>query len=171
VLTLRQLSFFLHLGLGVALVHAYAGGLATLLRPATGRLSRIIRTTSTVGLAAVAWTTAIVGTWLVYPGYRAKPPPGADLIDYPQAVLLAQEKTAIWHDFGMEWKEHIGWLVPILATAVAYLVVRHRDLLERDGRLRHLAAGLFLASLGASVVAAGLGAVINAVAPNQFLTH
>lgn len=169
--TLRQLSFFLHLGLGVALVHAYAGGLATLLRPVTGRMSRTIRTTSTVGLAAVAWLTVILGTWLVYPGYRAKPPSGADLVDYPKSALLAAENTAVWHNFGMEWKEHVGWLVPFIATAIAYVVIRHRDAVEGDGRLRRFAAGLFLVSLGASIVAAGLGAVINVIAPNQFLNH
>lgn len=31
--------------------------------------------------------------------------------------------TTRWHDFGMEWKEHVGWLVPLLLTAVAFLPV------------------------------------------------
>jgi hypothetical protein len=172
MLTTGQLTFMLHLVLGVAMVHGFVGGLATLIRPATGRRQRAIRTASTVTLAVAAWATAITGTWLVYPGYRAEPPdPGvpAAMIDHPKSSLLANPDTAIWHDFGMEWKEHVGWLVPILVTIVAYLAVRHRDLLTRDRTMRRLAAGLLVVSIVGTVVAAGLGAVINAVAPNQFL--
>ncbi|HEY3002992.1 MAG TPA: hypothetical protein VGJ44_11660 [Kribbellaceae bacterium] len=171
MLTSAQVTFVLHLGLGVLLVHAYAGGLATLLRPVATAGARTVRLVSTAGLAAVAWITVVTGTWLVYPGYRAKPQPGADLVAYPRSALLADERTAVWHHFGMEWKEHVGWLVPFLATAVAYLVIRHRERVDRDPRLRRLVAALFVISLAASVVAAGLGAVINAVAPNQFLDH
>lgn len=120
-------------------------------------------------MAAVAWATVITGTWLVYPGYRAEPADDASLINHPRHALLADESTAVCHEFGMEWKEHVGWLVPFLATAVAYLAVRHRPLLERDRGKRRLAAGLFITSLAASVVAAGLGAVIDVVAPDQFL--
>jgi hypothetical protein len=114
------------------------------------------------------------GTWLVYPGYRAEPSDPENptaMIDHPKFALLADADTAVWHDFGMEWKEHIGWLVPVLVTVVAYLAVRHDDLLARDRTLRRLAACLFVASIGGTVVAAGLGAAINAVAPNQFLAR
>jgi hypothetical protein len=31
--------------------------------------------------------------------------------------------TADWHTFGMEWKEHVAWIAPILATVAAGLVV------------------------------------------------
>jgi hypothetical protein len=174
MLTTGQLTFMLHLVLGVAMVHGFVGGLTTLIRPATGRRQRAIRTASTVTLAVAAWATAITGTWLVYPGYRAEPPdPAAPaaLIDYPKSSLVADPDTAIWHDFGMEWKEHVGWLVPILVTIVAYLAVRHRDLLTRNRTMRRLAVGLLVVSIAGTVVAAGFGAVINAVAPNQFLAE
>jgi len=127
-----------------------------------------------VTLAVAAWATAITGTWLVYPGYRAEPPHPATptaLIDHPKSSLLADADTAIWHNLGMEWKEHVGWLVPILVTIVAYLAVRHRELLTHDRRMRRLATGLLVLSIVGTIVAAGFGAVINAVAPNQFLAR
>ncbi|MGK5692872.1 hypothetical protein ACSNOJ_08125 [Streptomyces sp. URMC 128] len=171
MLTSGQWFFMLHLTLGVGFVHAYAGGMATLLRTSPTPLQQKIRTASTAGMAVVAWATVLSGTWLVYPGYRAEPAPGADLVDYPKASLMADTTTEFWHHFGMEWKEHVGWLVPFLATAVAYLAIRHRALLEGDRRVRRTTVVLFSLAFWLSVVAAGLGAVINAVAPNQFLAH
>jgi hypothetical protein len=174
MLTTGQLTFFLHLALGVVMVHGFLSGLAMLRRPARGRRPEAIHTVGMVGLALAAWATAITGTWLVYPGYRADPagtgaPDKAALLDHPKSALLADPATAVWHEFGMEWKEHVGWLVPILVTVVAYLAVRHRDLLTHDRATRRLAAGLLVVAVVGTVVAAGLGAVINAVAPNQFL--
>jgi uncharacterized membrane protein len=169
VIATGQASFLLHLGLGVAMVHGYAGGLSTLLRRSPDPRRQFLLTSSTVTLTAAAWATVITGTWLVYPGYRAKPEPGESLIDYPQKSLQADDATAVWHDFGMEWKEHVGWVVPALVTVVAFLALRHRTVLEQNSRVRRLAAGMLLVSLVASIIAAGLGAVINIVAPNQFL--
>jgi hypothetical protein len=173
MLTTGQLTFFLHLALGVLMVHGFVSGFAMLLRPAGGRRQDRFRTVGIVGLALAAWATAITGTWLVYPGYRAEPAAGtrdgAALLDHPKSALLADPGTAVWHDFGMEWKEHVGWLVPILVTVIAYLAVRHRDLLTHDRTTRRLAGGLLVVSAVGTVVAAGLGAVINTVAPNQFL--
>lgn len=169
MLATGQVSFLLHLGLGVGMVHGYAGGLSTLLRTSPEPRRQFLLTSSTVTLTVAAWATVITGTWLVYPGYRAEPGPGEALTNYPKVALLADERTAVWHDFAMEWKEHVGWLVPLLVTAVAFLALRHRALLAENTRIRRLAAGMLLVSLVASVVAAGLGAVINIVAPNQFL--
>lgn len=172
MLTTGQLTFFLHLALGVMMVHGFVSGVS-LLRPARGRRTEAIHTAGVVGLALAAWATAITGTWLVYPGYRAEPAgagtPGGALLDHPKSALLADPGTAVWHEFGMEWKEHVGWLVPILVTVIAYLAVRHRDLLTHDRTTRRLAGGLLVVSAAGTVVAAGLGAVINTVAPNQFL--
>lgn len=169
MLTLDQLYFMIHLGLGVGFVHAYGGGMATLLRTAPTPFQQRVRSVSTVGMAFIAWATVITGTWLVYPGYRAEPPAGADLTDYPKAALKADPDLVFWHEFGMEWKEHVGWLVPFLATAVALLAVRYGGLLKTNPVLRRTTVGLFSLAFGLAVVAAGLGAVINAVAPNQFL--
>jgi hypothetical protein len=51
----------------------------------------------------------------LHPWYRADPG-GAKL------ALLADPDTADWHEFGMEWQEHIAWIAPLLATAVAFAV-------------------------------------------------
>lgn len=65
-------------------------------------------------MAIAAWLTVVTGTWIAYPWYRAKPPEGIDttvqneaLRDFPRYWLLASDKTAEWHKFGMEWKEHV----------------------------------------------------------------
>lgn len=173
LISTNQLAFVLHMSLGVVIMHGFVLGLMTVLRPA-GTLRPAVGAVSTVALALAAWVTAATGTWLIYPGYRAAPADltttdPAALLAHPKYALLADPATAVWHDVGMEWKEHVGWLVPLLATAVAYLVVRHRDLLVADRTVRGLAAGLLVVSIAASVVASGLGAVINVVAPNQFL--
>ncbi len=74
-------------------------------------------------MAIVAWLAVVTGTFIADPWYRATPPAGVDvndravLGDYPRYLLLAQDKSAGWHNFGMEWKEHVAWLAPFLATA------------------------------------------------------
>jgi len=125
---------------------------------------------TTVAMAAGAWLTVVTGTWIVYPWYRAEPPSGAlTTISYPQADLQADPSLAWWHDFGMEWKEHVGWLAPFLATAVAFVVLRHRRLVAHDERLRKGITNLFSLAFAAALVSCGLCAFINNVAPNQFL--
>jgi hypothetical protein len=48
-------------------------------------------------------------------------------------VLVADPNTAEWHEFAMEWKEHAAWIVPLLATAVAFAVIyMGAGLLSRD---------------------------------------
>jgi uncharacterized membrane protein len=138
--------------------------------PATTRLRRRVRSASTSAFALVAWLTAVSGTWLVYPGYRAPPPAGAeDMSAYPKAALTAEHDTELWHTFAMEWKEHIGWLTPFLATAVAFVVVRHAELVRRDDRIRRALMALFVLAVATAVIAATAGAFINKVAPNDFL--
>jgi hypothetical protein len=169
LLTTRQIWFLAHLGLGVLFVHASAGGFATLAAAAPTPMRARVRALSAVGMAVTSWATVVIGTFLVYAWYRATPPAGAALTSYPKAYLLAHPALASWHNYGIEWKEHIGWLVPFLATAVAFVVVRHRELVASDRRVRRILFGLFLLAFAGAVVAAGLGAVLNKVAPNQFL--
>ncbi|CAN5245255.1 hypothetical protein BH20ACT9_BH20ACT9_01880 [soil metagenome] len=121
-------------------------------------------------MAAVAWLTVLSGTWIVYPGYRAEPPSqAADLSRYPEAVLTSDPQLSFWHTFGMEWKEHIGWITPFLATAVAFVMWRHGRAVMADRRLRLAVRTLFVTAFTAAVVAAVLGGFINTVAPNAFL--
>jgi hypothetical protein len=93
----------------------------------TERIRRLEIGTS--AMAVVTWLTVIAGTWIVYPWYRDKAP------DSPKSKLLADPNTADWHDFGMEWKEHIAWISPMLATAAAFTVLYYRaDLVENSWR-------------------------------------
>src|SRR5215212_2290887 len=92
----RDLWTVIHgMGLGAVFLLAFAGGLAELwdLRAETEtglglrrRLRRLVGGTWT--MAVVAWLTVITGTFIVYPWYRAKPPAGVSLADYPRSYLL-----------------------------------------------------------------------------------
>jgi hypothetical protein len=110
----------------------------------------------------------MAGTYVVYPWYRLKPLAGVGgtaLSAYPKYALLASSGTAQWHVFGMEWKEHIGWLVPILATAAAVIVWRYRARLIDRPRLRRAVLMLLGTSFFCAVIAGLLGALINKAAP------
>ncbi len=158
---------------GAVFLMAFSGGLAGLygLRPewvtAAGLKERMIWIK--LGLwtmALVAWLTVITGTFIVYPWYRAKPPAGtADLTAYPRSLLLANPTHADWHSFGMEWKEHIGWLAPIAATVVAFAVTYYGPVLASKPRERRILLLFYLAAFGTAAVAGLLGAFINKFAP------
>jgi hypothetical protein len=160
---------------GALFLLSFAGGVAGLwsLRPewvtASGLQERMLRLkVGVVGMAAVAWITVITGTWIVYPWYRAPAPKGTtDLTSYPKALLLATPGKEDWHDFGMEWKEHVAWISPILATAVAFIVIYYGNQLIVDKRLRYTAVGLFVAAFAAAGISGLLGAFITKAAPIQ----
>jgi hypothetical protein len=162
-ITAREFWVVVHgMGLGAIFLLAFAGGLAGLwsLRP------EWVTVAGTWLMALVAWLTVISGTYWVYPDYRARPPEGTtDLTNYPRAFLLANPNTAAWHRFGMEWKEHIAWLSPILATAVAYVVLRYGPRLANEPRIRSALMTLFTVAFAAAGVAGLFGAFINKVAP------
>jgi len=178
-LTDRELYTVLHgLGLGTLFLLAFGGGLAGLwslrerLLTAEGVSERTPRLLiGTWVMAIVAWLTVLTGTFIAYPWYRATPPEGtnledpAALVDYPRYLLLAQEKTAGWHTLGMEWKEHVAWIAPFLATAVAFAVLYYGAQLIRRGDIRN---GLII-FFGLAFVAAGIaglfGAFITKAAP------
>lgn len=154
------------MGFGAVFLLAFAGGLAGLysLRPGLvtteGITERIRRMKiGVVGMAVIAWGTVITGTWIVYPWYREKAP------NSPRSELLATPATEGWHKFGMEWKEHIAWLAPILATVVAFIVVYYGAGLIRHDRARKTAMALFVLAFAFSAVAGALGALITKVAP------
>jgi hypothetical protein len=129
----RQIFLLIHLAVGVMFVHAFAGGLVTFIRPVTSRFWRNLQVASTAGMASLAWIAVITGTWLVYPGYRAVPPAGTQSLDaYPKAWLTSNPSMAFWHEFGMEWKEHVAYLSAFLATAVAVAVLMRGDLVRTD---------------------------------------
>jgi hypothetical protein len=173
--------------LGTLFLLAFAGGLAGLwsLRPGlittAGVKERMTRLYwGTWVMAAAAWATVITGTWIVYPWYRANlSAVGDDRYAGCTGAILPSEtcsprefllsdvsgQTETWHELGMEWKEHIGWAAPILATAAAFLVVYYGPRLMARPWLRTAVIVMFVAAFGAAVVGGAFGAFLNKVAP------
>lgn len=172
-MTLREWWTLIHgMGLGTLFLLAFAGGIAGLwsyrqqwvttsgLKERMGRLAA-----GTWIMAVTAWLTVITGTYIVYPWYRAKPGPDADLTQFPRSYLLADDNLAQWHTFGMEWKEHVAWMSPILATAVAYVVLCYGIQLSQDNRIRRAVMVLFVLAFLIAAVAGLFGALITKAAP------
>jgi hypothetical protein len=175
-LTDRELWTIIHgMGLGALFLLAFSGGLAGLysLRPefltAVGIRERLPRLEwGTAVMAVAAWLTVITGTFVIYPWYRAAAPAGAlgDVLKgFPKSFLLASEKTAAWHIFGMEWKEHVAWIAPMLATSVAIIVFYYGVQLVREQKLRSALIAFFTLAFAIAAVAGIFGAFINKMAP------
>jgi hypothetical protein len=175
-LTDRELWAVIHgMGLGALFLLAFGGGLAGLWSLRSGLLTsegiqerspRLLIGTSV--MAGIAWLTCIVGTWIVYPWYRAAPPQGTtDLTEFSRSLLLSSPDTAEWHTFGMEWKEHVAWLAPILATAVAFAVLYYGSQLIQRPEIRRAAIVFFALAFAAAGAAGLFGALITKVAPVQ----
>ncbi len=73
--------------------------------------------------------------------------------------------TSLWHTFGMEWKEHVSWAAPILATAAAFLIIYYGPRLISRPWVRATTIVMFVAAFAAAVVGGALGAFLNKVAP------
>lgn len=143
---------------------AYSGGLLGLysLRPAwvtlTGYRGLIRRLTAGTWLMAlVAWLTVLSGTYLILPRYLAG----------PKASLLAQPGLAPLNDVGMEWKMHIAWFAPVLATAVAFVVLRYGPRLVNDVQMRRAVLLIFTLAFLSASVAGVAGLILDKVAPVQ----
>jgi hypothetical protein len=152
--------------LGAAFLLAFGGGLAGLysLRPGlvteqgiAERMRRLIIGTWVMAIAA--WATVATGTWIVYPWYRETAPTS------PKSQLLADPSTANWHTFGMEWKEHIAWIAPLLATAVAFGVTYYGKELIKPQAVRRALMVTFVAAFVVAGVAGVMGALITKAAP------
>lgn len=148
--------------LGGGFLVAFAGGLAGLysLKPGlvtdaglTERMRRLVA--GTTGMAAIAWVTVISGTWIVYPWYREDTPTS------PRSILLESPNTDGWHEWAFEWKEHIAWLAPLLATAAAFIVLYYRADLIKNQTARKVAMGLFIAAFSVAAIAGILGALVT----------
>jgi len=166
-LTDRELWTLIHgMILGALFLLGFAGGLEGLysLRPRLlsheGVRDRVRRLRiGVVAMAVAAWGTVITGTWIVYPWYRA------DVADSPRSLLLADPNLEGWHHFGMEWKEHVAWISPILATVVAFIVIYYGTSLIRHDRVRKSTLLLFVLAFGFAAVAGLFGALITKAAP------
>jgi hypothetical protein len=120
----------------------------------------------TIFISVMLWLTVLVGTYIVFPPYRATPPEGlADLRMYPRALLRSDPTTAWLHSFAMETKEHVPWIAAMLATAVAFVSVRYRSRLLSDPQLNKMATWLLAICLLLVSYVALLGVFVNKVAP------
>ena len=148
--------------LGGVFLLAFAGGFEALysLRPEAvsgrGIRDRVGRMkVGVVAMAIAAWGTVLTGTWVVYPWYRE------EVATSPKSALLSSPSTAGWHTFGMEWKEHLAWMSPILATVVAFVVVYYGTSLAKHDRIRKTVIMLFALAFLFAIIAGALGALIN----------
>ena len=172
-ITLRGLWTLIHgMGFGALYLLACSGAAVELFRltssaapaatPAQERFLRLYLLTMVV----LAWVAVLTGSYVVYPWYRAVPPPGtADLAMFPQRLLLSSPATSGWHSLGMEWKEHVAWLAPISITMVAAVFLQYGHDLRQHRALRTAALTFTLASFLAAGIAGFFGAMINKHAP------
>jgi len=187
-ITTRESWTVIHgLVLGSVFLLAFGGGLAGLwsLRPTlittAGIRERMTRLyIGSWAMAITAWATVITGTWIVYPWYRAQLSPAGDdpfagcatvvkptTSCSPRDFLLSNVSgtTEAWHTFGMEWKEHVAWAAPILATASAFLITYYGARLIARPWLRAIVIVMFVGGFAAAVVGGAFGAFLNKVAP------
>jgi hypothetical protein len=173
--------------LGSLFLLAFSGGLAGVYsyRPqwmtSEGIRERLTRLRYGIGLMAlVAWLTVITGTWIVYPWYRENlsevgddryagcaglQVPNEDCS--PRDFLLSEANgdTESWHTFWFEWKEHIAWIAPMLATAAAFLVFYYGRSLAQNAFLRRLVLWLFVGAFVTAAIAGLIGALVTKTAP------
>ena len=117
-------------------------------------------------MSLLAWLAVLSGTYVVYPWYRATPPAGStDLTGFPQRLLMSHPNTIGWHSMGMEWKEHVAWLVPITISMAAAVVARYGSDLRNHPKLRSAVLAAVLFSFASSAIAGFLGAMIDKAAP------
>jgi hypothetical protein len=166
--TLRETWTAVHgMALGFGFILFFTAALALLLTLEPQLLSAkglkrnvVLLKISGIAIAGLSWLAVIVGTWIVYPWYRAAPPAGTtDLSGFPRSRLLASSTLSGWHSFGMEWKEHAGWLVPIIATVALYLIFRCGENLAKDNKMRWTV----FVTLCIAFVVAGIVGVLGAI--------
>jgi nitrate reductase NapE component len=174
-ISLRDLITVLHgMGFGALFMMAFAGALAELYRFSAPTQAAATMPSETqqrwlqfylIAMVILAWAAVLSGTYVVYPWYRAVPPEGANLMDFPKFLLTSSPTTSKWHTLGMEWKEHVAWLAPIAITMVAYVTAKYGRALTRPRQLRTAVLAFAAVAFIATGVAGGFGAFINKYAP------
>ena len=172
-ITLRGLWTLIHgMGFGALYLLACSGAAVELFRltssaapaatPAQERFLKLYLLTMVV----LAWFAVLTGAYIVYPWYRAVPPPGtADLAMFPQRLLFSSPATSGWHSLGMEWKEHVAWLTPIAMTMVAYVFIKYGPQLALHRQMRNAVLSFTAVAFFATAVAGVFGAFLNKYAP------
>lgn len=173
-ISMRGIWTMIHgMGFGALYLLAFSGALVELRRryrttgpeEVSADDERFLRTYLVV-LAVLAWITVLTGAYIIYPWYRAVPPAGTvDLAGYPQRLLLSHPYTAAWHSIGMEWKEHVAWIVPIATTMAAAVFARYGRELRRHSALRGAVTAFLAAAFFAAAAAGLMGAMLNKNAP------
>jgi hypothetical protein len=152
------------LGLAAALFYLYAA--RPVPEPTTDETGARAFAMLTVFSAVMLWLTVIIGTYIIFPPYRATPPPGTtDLNQFPRALVLASPSTAWLHAFAMEIKEHMPWVALMLTTAVAFIAVRYRRTALANPAMRQMAFVLLGVSFAVVAFVSLLGVFVNKVAP------
>jgi hypothetical protein len=173
-ITVRSLWTLIHgMGFGALYLLACSGAIVELYRFTTS--SSPVETTPPderflkvylIAMVVLAWLAVLTGTYVIYPWYRAAPPPGAvDLAMFPQRLLMSTPATIGWHSLGMEWKEHVAWFAPISITMVAFVFIKYGRDLKNHPELRTAVLCFALASFVAAGIAGFFGAMINKYAP------
>jgi len=143
------------------LMRSHAGEVAPSAGQPAASIARL-----TAFAAVMLWLTTFVGTYIVFPPYRATPPEGtADLTAYPRSLLLADPSTAWLHAFAMETKEHLPFIAVMLATSVGFVAWRYRERLLGDRALRRMGAALLAICFAIVAYVSLLGVFVNKVAP------
>jgi hypothetical protein len=175
-ITTRALWTLIHgLGFGALYLLACSGALVELYRFTTS--SQLSESTSgqecfikiyLLAMVVLAWAAVLTGAYVIYPWYRATPPPSTvGLSMFPQRLLMSSPTTIGWHSLGMEWKEHIAWLAPISITMTAFVFIRYGRDLKNHRQLRAAVLSFATASFVAAGIAGFCGAMINKYAPVQ----
>lgn len=173
-ISVRGLWTMIHgMGFGALYLLACSGAIVELWRRyspagavrATARDEAFLRAYLVV-MAALAWLAVLSGTYIIYPWYRAAPPPGTiNLAAFPQRLLMSNPSTSGWHSVGMEWKEHVAWFVPISITMAAAVFFRYGRSLRDHAQLRNAILAFLFVSFFAAGVAGFFGAMLNKNAP------
>ena len=181
-ITVRSLWTLVHgMGFGALYLLACSGAIVELYRFTTSstpseptvsqqRFLKIYLITMVV----LAWAAVFTGAYVIYPWYRAAPPPGTvDLSMFPQRLLMSSPSTTGWHSLGMEWKEHVAWFAPVSITMVAFVFIRYGRDLKNHRQLRTAVLAFAMASFLAAGIAGFFGAMLNKYAPVQggHVTH
>jgi len=173
-ITARELWTMIHgMGFGALYLMACSGALVELYRRYCSPVGPGIRVEDErflivymTAMSVLAWITVLTGAYIIYPWYRAAPPPEtANLAAFPQRLLMSSPTTAAWHSIGMEWKEHVAWLVPISITMATAVFYQYRRTLRMHREMRAAVLTFVWVSLVAAGVAGFFGAMLNKNAP------
>ncbi|MEO8726903.1 MAG: hypothetical protein ABI383_12380 [Acidobacteriaceae bacterium] len=175
-ITVRGLWTLIHgMGFGALYLLACSGAFVELHRFATSSISseptpgreRFLRA-YLVTMVVLAWAAVLTGAYVIYPWYRALPPPAtSDFSIFPQRLLMSNPATLGWHSVGMEWKEHVAWFAPISITMVAFVFIKYGRDLKNHRQLRTAVYCFVVASFVAAGIAGFFGAMISKHAPVQ----